>query len=187
MDGRPYAFSETPMLFEVVRSWLSSRLGVSPLEIKLVGSARTGFSLAPPPHFGRPFTSASDLDIAVMSAELFLECKLTFEQWQADYLSGVVAPRNAKERVYWDENKVVLSNSLGRGFLDPNKIPTFDRYPIAKTIAQSMWLLKNKLDISDSAPSIRKATVRVYNNWQSFHKQVKTNFYRTDVIAANSG
>jgi len=186
MEGTPHAFSDIPMLFEVIRAWLSARLEINPLEIKLIGSARTGFSLAPPPDFGRPFDSNSDLDIAAVSTSLYSRCKLAFEQWRTDYQSGIVAPRNAREKSFWDENLVVGANSLQRGFLDSNKLPTFDRYPIAQTISQSMWLLKNKLDISPSSPTIRKATIRVYNSWHSFHKQVKTNFNRANTIAANS-
>jgi len=186
MDGTPYVFFEMPMLYESIRTWLSSRLQINPLEIKLIGSARTGFSLAPPPDFGKPFGPASDLDIAVVSADLFWKCKLAFEQWKADYKSGTVSPRHAKEKFYWGENATVVPSSLGRGFIDPNKIPTFNRYPISQTIAETMRLLKTKLDISVSAPNVRKATIRVYNTWQSFHKQVKINFSRTNIIAANS-
>jgi hypothetical protein len=186
MEGTPYAFSDVPMLYEIIRAWLSSQLEVNPLEIKLIGSARTGFSMAPPPEFGKPFGSSSDLDIAIVSSSLFLKCKVAFEQWHADYKLGVVSPRNAREKSFWDENMVVGSSSLERGFLDPNKIPTFNRYPIAQSIAQSMWLLKSKLALSPSAPIIRKATIRVYNNWHSFHKLVRTNFNRATSSAANS-
>jgi hypothetical protein len=186
MEGTPHAFSDLPMLYEIVRAWLSSRLEINPLEIKLIGSARTGFSLAPPPNFGRPFDSNSDLDIVVVSNSLFSKCKIAFEQWKTDYQLANVTPRKAIEKFYWDENLVVGSRSLQRGFIDSNMTPTFNRYPIAQTISQAMWLLKSKLDISPLAPKIRKATIRVYNNWDSFHKRVKTNFNHASYFAANS-
>ena len=185
MEGTPHAFSNIPMLYEIVRAWLSARLEINPLEIKIIGSGRTGFSMAPPPEFGRPFNPNSDLDIAIVSNSLFSKCKLAFEQWRTDYQSASVAPRSTTEKSFWDENVKVVSNSLQRGFVDSNKIPTFNRYPISQDISQAMWLLKHKLDISASAPTIRKATIRVYNSWHCFHKQVLTNFNRTSNLVAN--
>jgi hypothetical protein len=175
MEGTPYAFSEVPMLYEIIRDWLSLRLEISPLEIKLIGSARTGFSLAPA-DFGRRFGLHSDLDIAVVSTLLFKECKAAFNQWMVDYQSGIVTPRNAKEKSFWDQNVGVVSRSLERGFLDSNKIPTLHRYPIAQKVSQTMWLLKKKLDMTlYDAPKIRKSTIRIHNSWRSFHGQVKRN------------
>jgi hypothetical protein len=175
IDGTPFAFAEMPMLYEVVRAWLSSRLEVHPLQIRLVGSGRTGFSMAPPPDFGRQFSKESDLDIAVASSVLFKKCKVAFEQWSLDYKDGTVNPRNDYEKQLWDANIAVVPKTLERGFLDANKIPTFNRYLISQTIHDSMWRLVKKLELSSSAPTVAKASVRVYNDWHSFQKQVRLN------------
>ncbi len=163
------------MLYEIVRAWLSSRLEVHPLQIRLVGSGRTGFSLAPPPDFGRQFSKQSDLDIAIASSVLYEKCKAAFEQWSMDYREGAVNPRSDNEKQLWDDNVRVVPKTLERGFLDANKIPTFDRYCISQTIHHSMWLLVKKLELSPLALTVAKASVRVYIDWHSFQKQVRLN------------
>lgn len=175
MDGTPYVFSKIPMIYEQIRTWLSSRLQINPMEIRIVGSARTGFSLAPSPEFGKSFTSNSDLDITVISSNLFTKCQEEFESWKRDYESNSVSPRNQMEKYYWSENSIRVSKTLARGFIDPNKIPTFNKYPFSQNLAETMYLLKEKLEVTQSAPKICKATIRVYNTWKSFHKQVKLN------------
>jgi hypothetical protein len=185
IEGTPFAFVDAPMLFEVIRTWLASRLAVNALEIKLVGSARTGFSLAGSTDFGKPFGSHSDLDLLVVSSTLFSKCRDAFHRWSSDFKAGKVVPANSRESAYWSENLRVVSDTLIRGFVDPNKIPNRDPYPIAQEISQAMWLLKAKLDISQSGPSIRKATVRIYDSWHHFHKQVAISFKHAATNAAN--
>ena len=175
IEGTPYIFNEIPMLYEKIRDWLAYKLGVEPLEIKLVGSARTGFSLSSPPNFGKRFNPKSDLDFAVINEELFLKCKNAFIQWKIDYESGKVSPRNSNEKKYWETNKTVVIDTINRGFIDANKIPTFHSYPISKKIGNTMWLLKEKLAKSTPSIKIERATVRVYRNWNSFHKQIEIN------------
>src|SRR5258706_3977810 len=60
-EGIPYAFRKTPLLYEVVRSWLALSIGLHPKEITLIGSGRLGYS-TDPDHFGRAFGKHSDLD-----------------------------------------------------------------------------------------------------------------------------
>jgi hypothetical protein len=72
----------------------------------------------------------------------------------------------------------VVGNTIRRGFIDPNKVPTLDEYPVIQRISQAMWLLKRKLDVSETTVSVRKATVRVYDSWAAFLKQLGINFSR---------
>ena len=52
------------------RHLVATELGVDPMAVQLVGSARLGYSMNPKKNF-RKFHEDSDLDIAVISAELF--------------------------------------------------------------------------------------------------------------------
>ena len=185
IEGTPFVFINTPMLFEAIRTWLASRLGVNALEIKLIGSARTGYSLAGSTDFGKPFGPHSDLDLLVVSSPLFIACREAFHQWSSDFKSSKVSPGNPGESAYWSENLRVVSDTLTRGFIDPNKIPNRDLYPIAQQISQTMWLLKAKLDLTRTGPSIRKATIRVYDSWHHFHRQVLISFKHAAISAAN--
>ncbi|MBI0473248.1 hypothetical protein EXT68_13435 [Pectobacterium parmentieri] len=170
-EGIPFAFKNTPALYEVVRVWLGNRLDVDPKEIHLSGSARIGQSLAPN-KMGKNFGNHSDLDLFVVSEVLFNRVRTDFNNWSYEFEGDLVQPINETERKYWVENNNRGQKNLQRGFLDSSIVPNRDKYPTIKNIAQSMWLLKEKLDITKEAPSIKSASVRCYKNWRSYVQQV---------------
>ena len=175
-EGIPFAFRERPALYEAMRGWLGSILGICPKEITLVGSGRIGFSLAPP-QYGRMFSSESDLDLSVVSPSLFDNFSKSFAQWEADYKAGIVQPRDSSERFFWDENIRWVPRNFTKGFVDANKIPTWKRYPIAQSVGNAMWLLKRKLEITEGAPKVRNTSIRVYNSWRDLVARVSLNLY----------
>jgi hypothetical protein len=162
-------------VYEDLRGWLASRLKVHPKEVTLIGSARIGYSLAPPPEFGRPFNARSDLDLSIVSGDLFQRVISAFSNFSADYRSGAVIPKTPHQRNLWDENLKFGARNIPLGFFDPNKIPNFDRYPVAQQVSQSMWALVKKLEVTPSAPQVRRASTRVYRDWQSFIERVSYN------------
>jgi hypothetical protein len=174
-EGIPFAFRDRPAVYESVRGWLGERLHVCPKEVTLLGSARIGFSLACPPDYGRTFSSRSDLDLSIVSPSLFDKFSKSFEQWEADYIGQIVQPRHPRERQLWDENIRRIRTNLARDFMDANKIPTRDRYPIAQTVAQTVWVLKEKLEVTEGAPKVRKASIRVYRSWRALVARVSFN------------
>lgn len=178
-EGLPSAFATCPAVYEDIRGWLGSRLDVHPKEITIVGSGRLGYSLAPAPAFGRPFTEESDLDFCVTSSALFGLFNSAFTMFVNDYLSGAVAPRNAREHTFWDANVEFGKRNVPQGFFDANKIPNLDRYPIVQQVNQSMWALLAKLAITPGAPRIRRASTRVYRDWQSLIERLSFNLRRS--------
>jgi hypothetical protein len=103
-EGIPYAYKEVPGLYEVLREWIANRLDIHGKELTLVGSARQGCSLAPPPKLGKRFNHESDLDWAAISERLFYRCADEFNSWSEDFKKGVVLPRSTREKEYWDDN-----------------------------------------------------------------------------------
>jgi hypothetical protein len=174
-EGIPFAFREKPGLYEVVRDWIAIRLSIHPKQLTLIGSSRHGFSLAPPPKRGRRFDEKSDLDWSAVSPELFDHCRGEFESWATDYSNGVVEPRHQIERLYWDDNSTSCPKTIGRGFIDPYKIPTWDRYPLSQLIADTMWRVGKKCQATDEAPRFKKSTIRVYRDWSAFIRQLTIN------------
>lgn len=174
-EGIPFAFREKPGLYEVVRDWIANRLSIHPKQLTLIGSGRQGSSLAPPPKTGKMFDCESDLDWSAVSRELFDRCKEEFESWATDYRNDVVKPRHQAEKRYWAENSNSCPKMIARGFIDPYKIPTWDRYPLSQLIANSMWLVVRKCQSTDEAPRFKKSTIRVYRNWSAFIKQLAIN------------
>lgn len=174
-EGIPYCFKIQPAIYESFRLWLSRQLQVQAKEITLIGSARQGFSLSPGENLGRPFGDYSDLDLSIISPSLFEQMKKVFSLWLTDYRTRKVSPRNAKENKYWEDNAKRVPLNLRRGFIDPHKIPTWERYPEARAIGQTKYEAHEKLKVTPGAPIARRISVRVYRDWDSFIRQMAIN------------
>jgi hypothetical protein len=174
-EGIPFAFKARPALYEAIRIWLARRLGVQAKEITIIGSGRQGFSLSPDKNVGQPFRPQSDLDMTVVSSRLFQSLRDTFGRWEQDYTHGVVSPRSEKEKSFWDDNQRNCPGALLRGFIDPYKIPTWSSYPESKAIMDALWRVHEKLKVTPHAPTIRKVSLRVYRDWDSFIRQMAVN------------
>jgi hypothetical protein len=66
----PFAFRGSPAEYDSFRTELASRLSLSADDLLLVGSGRLGFSLNSD-HLARRFSPESDLDIVIISSEIF--------------------------------------------------------------------------------------------------------------------
>lgn len=105
LSGVPYAFRADPLAESLLKKHLCGELKLDPANIRVVGSARTGFSLNP--HtFPRSFGPASDLDIIVVDQQLFDMVWRTMLEW--NYPRRVALPtderkwRNARQNdLYW--------------------------------------------------------------------------------------
>src|SRR5260370_31345407 len=69
-DSPPYVFEPSPATWDTFRDELVSGLDVTGAEIRVVGSARFGFSTKPGRNLRR-FSDKSDIDIVIVNAELF--------------------------------------------------------------------------------------------------------------------
>ncbi len=176
-EGIPYAFRECPAIYEDVRGWLGNRLELHPKQITLLGSARIGFSMARPPQFGREFNRKSDLDFAIISTDLFVEFEEMFNKFKQVFFNSEISPRNETEREYWENNIDFGEKNIPLRFFDANKIPYFNRFPIAQKVGQAMWVIIKKLKATDKAPESKKASVRVYKDWESLINRVSLNLY----------
>src|SRR6266568_4700859 len=69
-DATPYVFDSDPARWETFRGEIAAELGIAAGDIRIIGSARLGFSLKPGTNL-KQFTDASDIDVIVINAELF--------------------------------------------------------------------------------------------------------------------
>lgn len=174
-EGIPQAFSNCPAVYEAVRSWLSTQLDVHAKEISLVGSARLGKSLKRG-KLGEPFSNyESDLDLFIVSSNLFERLKEDFYRWASDFESGRIKPRNNREAYYWRDNEKRLPINIQRGFIFSDRIPIRAEYPSAQKVNVTMSSLVDKLKITPEAPKPKKASVRCYSSWDSFVRQMLLN------------
>lgn len=105
INNCPFIFRNIPLLFEHICLYLSEELDVHYNDIKLIGSAKTGFSISPPPSYGNPFTKSSDLDFSIINQSLFEKLKHEFFLWVQLYDEGTVLPMES-EKIYWASNFV---------------------------------------------------------------------------------
>ncbi|SJL84014.1 hypothetical protein [Vibrio palustris] len=174
-EGIPYAFRYCPGIYEALRLWIGTRLSVEPKEINLTGSARLGQSLSPK-KMGNPFNEGSDLDIFIVSSGLFERITSEFNEWSFEYESELIQASNDRENTFWRNNLQRCPKNINRGFIDCNVIPNREKYTLTRNISQTMYLLKQKLDITDNAPKISHASIRCYKSWDSYVRQVSLGF-----------
>lgn len=173
-EGIPYAFKESPILYDEIRLWLATQLDVDPKEISITGSGRIGQSLAPS-KLGTDFSEKSDLDLFIISESLLDRLRNDFNSWSFDFESGRIQPSNKKEEKFWKDNLSRGPSYFSKGFFDAKFIPNYENYTCAYNIANTMWMLKAKLDVTPNAPKVSKASVRCYKTWADFVKQVSIN------------
>lgn len=80
-----------------------------------------------------------------------------------------------KEAEYWNDHQHRGPTNIQRGFLDTGMIPNWHRYETVQHVAQTMWLLKRKLEVTPSGLVVRKASVRVYRDMKSLVDQASIN------------
>ena len=78
--GLPYVFRDEPASNDLLVGQLSEALKVAKEDIVVVGSAKIGFSLNPE-HFPRGFSDTSDIDVIVVSKDLFDKVWMIFLEW----------------------------------------------------------------------------------------------------------
>jgi hypothetical protein len=174
-EGIPFAFRARPAIYEDIRRWLAHRLQIHSKEVTLIGSGRHGFSLGAGNVLGVAFGGHSDLDFTVISTTLFQRVADCFRTWAEDYTRGAILPRNEREKNFWEENTRNCPVGLKRGFIDPYKIPSRKQYRVVTDVMQSLWLIQKKLEITPHAPPVRHVSLRVYQDWEAFIKQMASN------------
>lgn len=163
-----------PALFESSRQWLSVELKIDPKEITMIGSGRIGFSMAPK-TYGKPYSDKSDLDMSIVSKDLFNRLQIDYEQWIIDYDRGLKCAYSK----YGEFNRTHLPNIIKKGFIDHYKIPFNKAYPEVLHLEDRLNALKLNLELVDGMPLFSKVSVRVYSDWRAFVRQMKVNLAST--------
>lgn len=117
----------------------------------------------------------SDLDVFVVSKSLFDTMRDEFCKWSLDYEGGRILPRNPREDLFWRDNNNRGHKLLQRGFMDDKLIPNLAAYPEIQKISNSMWVLIEKLKLTEGAPHPKHASLRCYTSWEAFVRQTALN------------
>lgn len=175
-EGIPSVFLTCPAVYDTMRYWLGKRLEVHPKEIGLVGSAHLGKSLDPC-KIGAPFIpNKSDLDLFIVSENLFERLKTDFFAWSCDFKNGKIKPSYKWEsRRHWKSLNREISKNTKRGFIDAYKIPSRVEYPTVWKVQFTMERLVERLEGTHNSPRPGRASIRCYDSWDSFVQQKSLN------------
>ncbi|MFH1370110.1 MAG: hypothetical protein ABII09_02325 [Planctomycetota bacterium] len=80
-QGLPYVFRDEPASNDLLVGNLCDALDVYEQNVIVIGSAKVGFSLNPN-NFPRKFSETSDIDVIVISEELFDKVWMILLEWQ---------------------------------------------------------------------------------------------------------
>jgi hypothetical protein len=172
-NNTPFIFEKRPLLGEMISQYLADKLRIDPADVKIIGSAKTGFSMDPS-NYGRPFGVLSDLDFALINEELFSKAIDEFSLWATRYEGGKEQPLNEREKMYWEENKVLVANNIKKGFIDSYKIPNRESYPIVRNLNSALSLIFLNLRQQQHI-SIKRVSARIYKNKISYYKRIRLN------------
>jgi hypothetical protein len=114
VKGIPFAFQENAQTYDLLLNTLSDELQLKSESITMVGSGRIGFSLSPD-KFGTPFSIESDLDMLIVSEDLFDKAWFDMLKLGRKY-SGL----EIRVRTWVDAHR---HNNIYWGFIQPDKLP----------------------------------------------------------------
>lgn len=173
-EGIPYAFKEHPLLYEEIRDFIAKGINVHTKDITIVGSARIGYSLSKH-EWGRPFNSNSDFDFTIVSNDLYKTIVGDFQRWVKDLELRSVLPKNVKQTSVWLNNIKYLNEKIPTGFIQVKLIHYHKNYTTVKKCLDTIWLLRKKLDLTQTAPRVSDASIRVYSSWTACIHQLQIN------------
>jgi hypothetical protein len=115
LDGVPHIFGSDAHELEQLRKYIGGGLGVPPHDVYVIGSAKTGFSLAPDTYF-RPLLDKSDVDVVVIHAGLFDFAWQTFLRWHY-HLIGAGDKRPIEADAGWAADR---RREVWKGWFEPH-------------------------------------------------------------------
>ena len=174
VNNIPFAFRDKPILYEQITQYIADKLQISPTEVKLIGSAKTGFSISPLPDYGKTFGQHSDLDFSIVNEDLFYKLEDEFIIWSDLFETKQIKANNNTEENYWFQNLESGSRQLKYGFIDTHFIPNREQFITTKKIHNSLWLIQFYLDEKHGI-KVKNASVSIYKNWQSFSGRLNRN------------
>jgi hypothetical protein len=147
LGDRAFIFAWETAPYNEFRMTMAGLLGVAPGQVRLIGSAKLGFSLNTS-NLLRKFRSDSDLDLIVVASDMFDECVLELRQRATELeLAGIEERRRLRK----------TREFIPDGFLRPDKLPLgcslmkkwfpllagpFDSEPARSHIVKA-WLFKS--------------------------------------------
>lgn len=109
------------------RSTISGHYKIHPEEVHIVGSGQLGFSIADGKRY-RPFSIKSDIDVAIVSSDLFDRVWTTVVRYDG-------------QGADWRENKSMFRKYLMNGWIRPDALPQAESF----SLTREWWQFFQKL------------------------------------------
>lgn len=174
VNNIPFAFKDKPILYEQITQYIAGKFYISPSEVKLIGSAKTGFSISPLPNYGKNFGQHSDLDFSIVNEDLFCDIEEEYNSWSDLFKTEQIQPNNNIEKNYWYQNLDSGLRQINRGFIDTHFIPNREQFSTTRKINNSLWLIQKYLNDKHEI-KVKKVSASFYKNWNSFAGRLNTN------------
>lgn len=156
--GTPYIFQHDETIYLELKETIAKKFSVHPDGIKMVGSAKLGFSISPK-KIWRPIHDESDIDMVIISSTLF------DEYWQELFeFNNIENTIRSKEE---DELYREFIDYLFKGWIRPDKFPF-------KYSKKDEWFKFFK-SISYKKFGEKKITGAIYRNNYFFEKYHELN------------
>jgi hypothetical protein len=166
--GDPAGLSQAT--YYEIRRFVAEWLELHPSAIVVVGSCRTGFTVKPDKRY-LPFTSASDIDVAVVSDRLF------DHMWDDIF----VATQPNRDWVLSDKQGKLLGRDLFNGWITPEALPPLPKVEHGRRWAE--WFANlTRSRICDR----HKIRGRLYRNWSRL-EQYQSHHVRLCHLAITGG
>lgn len=158
--GVPFSFARQPDIYLQMVNQIAVGLSVSAGNVCVVGSARLGFSLAPE-RFGTPFGEHSDIDVFVVSPELFDKSWFNILAYRKTPWARLKPPTRKQLDAHREEHFVF------RGWIYPNSIS--QALDIGENWMNTFNGLSTIPELSDL--DIKGRLYRTWNHAEIYHRQ----------------
>jgi hypothetical protein len=151
---------------------LATDISASPEDIRIVGSAKLGYSLSPN-TYGVPFSDASDIDIIVVNPVIFDDLWWKLSSWQYPWRPGSWADEKRK----WGRGRI---DNVFHGWLEPTLFSYSElgarRTPPELRDIRVAWFeaLKQLSRIKDIAG--HDCHARLYRSWEAARRYHEWSF-----------
>lgn len=152
-DKIPFCFKDNPEIFYQFRDEICDYLTIHPQNFCIVGSAKTGFSLNTDKtknRFGKGFDESSDIDIVLVSEELFQNLWIEL----LDYQKTSILKFDFNKKKKFSELQHIFFWGLIR----------FDKLTNEFPFAKDWWEFFNKLSIN-KVYGPRRIRAGLYKSW----------------------
>jgi len=149
-DRSPYCFADKPQRYIDFRKEICEKFKIHLQNFAIVGSSKVGFSLNPT-KFGTVFSESSDVDVVLVSEELFQNLWIDLIRFQRDEFTFL--PDQCKKR--FNELQYILFWGQVR----------MDKLPDEFTAAKEWWEFFNRLS-TDPRFGPRRVRAMIFKTWK---------------------